>query len=68
MKYISSNKPKIIRPVIYVEYTTVLQAVKAVILAYVCCFKQVQINVTCDDYIIGRIRFRIIPIVRLIRR
>ena len=68
MKLTSPKKAEIIRPVIYIEYTSALQAVKAVILAYKCCLRRVQINVTCGKSIVGRFKYRIIPVVRLIRR
>ena len=68
MKLRCVKKAEILRPVIYIEYTSVLHAVWAVILAYKCCLRRVRINVTCGKTIAGRFRYWIIPVVRLIRR
>ena len=68
MKPTPRKNGRILRPVVYIEYSSLLLAVLAIMRVYAVGVRRVRLTVMCGDKPEGRYKYWVFPVIRLIRR
>ena len=68
MKLTSRKKVEILRPVVYVEFSSVLYAVITIMRIYALGLRVLRVTLLCGDKPAGKLKYLVIPSVQLIRR